>query len=95
MTTDLAAFQESLMFAIFAAANFESYCIQELRGLVDNFREKEGVWSGVAMNEWYRKNPALLSQLPESLQPQEFNVEVSHYLRQLGVALKRDRTFDD
>jgi hypothetical protein len=95
VTTDLAAFQESLMFAIFDAANFESYCIQELRGLVDNFREKEGVWSGVAMNEWYRKNTALLSQLPESLQPQEFNVEVSHYLRQLGVALKRDRPFDD
>ena len=43
---DINAFEEYLKFAIFNAANFESFCIQEFKGLIDSFREKEGdlVW---------------------------------------------------
>jgi hypothetical protein len=75
---------------IFEAAGFESYCIQELRGLVDIFREKEGTWAGIAQNEWYKENPQLLPELPANLKSQEFNLEVSDHLRQLSIALKRN-----
>ncbi len=50
VTNDINAFEEYLRNGIFEAAGFESYCIQELRGLVDIFREKEGTWAGVAQN---------------------------------------------
>ncbi len=48
---DINAFTEYLRAAIFQAAGFESYCIQELKGLIDSFREKQGTWTGVAQNE--------------------------------------------
>ncbi|NCS19512.1 MAG: Dynamin family protein [Microcystis aeruginosa G11-06] len=82
VTNDINAFEEYLRNGIFEAAGFESYCIQELRGLVDIFREKEGTWAGVAQNEWYKENPQLVAE--------EFNLEVSERLRQLAIALKRN-----
>jgi len=85
---DLNAFEEYLKFAIFNAASFESYCIQELKGLVDSFREKEGTWTGVALNEWLEGNPLLLAEIPNNLKSQESNLEVSERLRQLSIALK-------
>ena len=90
VTNDINAFEEYLRNGIFEAAGFESYCIQELRGLVDLFREKEGTWAGVAQNEWYKENPHLLAELPANLKSQEFNLEVSERLRQLSIALKRN-----
>jgi len=90
VTNDINAFEEYLRHGIFEAAGFESYCIQELRGLVDIFREKEGTWAGVAQNEWYKENPQLVAELPAHLQSQEFNLEVSERLRQLAIALKRN-----
>ncbi|MFN7216249.1 dynamin family protein [Microcystis sp.] len=90
VTNDINAFEEYLRNGIFEAAGFESYCIQELRGLVDIFREKEGTWAGVAQNEWYKENPQLVAELPANLQSQEFNLEVSERLRQLAIALKRN-----
>lgn len=90
VTNDINAFEEYLRHGIFEAAGFESYCIQELRGLVDIFREKEGTWAGVAQNEWYKENPQLVAELPANLQSQEFNLEVSERLRQLAIALKRN-----
>lgn len=86
---DINAFEEYLRSAIFEAAGFESYCIQELKGLVDSFRDKEGTWTGVTFNEWLQGNPHLLADLPDSLKPQELNLEVSERLRQLSIALKR------
>lgn len=86
---DINAFAEYLRFAIFNAAGFESYCVQELKGLVDSFREKEGTWTGVAMNEWLQENPLLLAEIPNNLKSQESN-EVSKRLRQLSVALKNN-----
>lgn len=88
---DINAFEEYLRNGIFDAAGFESYCIQELRGLVDIFRGKEGTWAGVAQNEWYKENPQLLAELPGNLKSQEFNLEVSERLRQLSTALKRSK----
>ncbi|MDB9449094.1 dynamin family protein [Dolichospermum circinale] len=85
---DINAFEEYLRFAIFNAASFESYCIQELKGLVDSFREKEGTWTGVAMNEWLQGNPLLLAEIPNNLKSQESNLEVSERLRQLSIALR-------
>ncbi|WP_235335345.1 hypothetical protein [Aphanizomenon flos-aquae] len=85
---DINAFEEYLRFAIFNAASFESYCIQELKGLVDSFREKEGTWTGVALNEWLQGNPLLLAEIPNNLKSQESNLEVSERLRQLSIALK-------
>ena len=85
---DLNAFEEYLKFAIFNAAIFESYCIQELKGLVDSFREKEGTWTGVALNEWLQGNPLLLAEIPNNLKSQASNLEVSERLRQLSIALK-------
>ena len=85
---DLNAFEEYLKFAIFNAASFESYCIQELKGLVDSFREKEGTWTGVALNEWLQGNPLLLAEIPNNLKSQASNLEVSERLRQLSIALK-------
>jgi hypothetical protein len=86
---DINAFEEYLRFAIFNAAGFESYCVQELKGLVDSFREKEGTWTGVALNEWFQGNPLLLAQIPQHLKSQESNLEVSQRLRQLAIALNR------
>ena len=88
---DLNAFEEYLKFAIFNAASFESYCIQELKGLVDSFREKEGTWTGVALNEWLQGNPLLLAEIPNNLnhlKSQASNLEVSERLRHLSIALK-------
>ncbi|MEI3649000.1 MAG: dynamin family protein [Dolichospermum lemmermannii FEM_B0920] len=85
---DINAFEEYLRFAIFNAASFESYCIQELKGLVDSFREKEGTWTGVALNEWLQGNPLLLAEIPNNLKSQESNLEVSERLRQLSIALR-------
>ncbi|WP_016950502.1 hypothetical protein [Anabaena sp. PCC 7108] len=85
---DINAFVEYLRYAIFDAAGFESYCIQELKGLVDSFRQKEGTWTGVAMNEWLQGNLLLLAEIPNNLKSQESNLEVSERLRQLSIALK-------
>ena len=89
--SDLNAFEEYLQLAIFDAAGFRSYCIQELQGLVDKFRDEEG-WAGVALNEWYQENSSLLSELPNNLKPHKLNLEVSERLRQLRVALEQART---
>lgn len=86
---DINAFEEYLRSAIFDAAGFESYCIQELKGLVDSFRDKEGTWAGVALNEWLQGNSSLLSEVPSNLKSQESDLEVSERLRQLSVALKK------
>jgi GTPase Era involved in 16S rRNA processing len=87
--TDLDAFEQYLCHAIFDAAGFEAYCIQELQGLVDSFRDKGGTWAGVAINEWLQENPLLLAELPSDLRPKELNVEVSDRLRQLATALRK------
>lgn len=89
---DINALEEYLQSAIFEAAGFESYCIQELKNLVDNFRDKDSAWAGVALNEWLQGNPSLLAELPNNLKSQESNLEVSERLRQLSVALKKAQT---
>jgi len=89
---DINAFEEYLRYAIFCASGFESYCIQELKGLVDSFREKEGTWTGVALNEWLQGNPILFAEIPDNLKSKESNLEVSERLRQLSIALKRSRS---
>jgi len=89
---DINAFEEYLRYAIFDAAGFESYCIQELKGLVDSFRDKEGIWAGVALNEWLQGNSLLFAEIPYNLKSQESNLEVSERLRQLSIALKRSRS---
>lgn len=85
---DINALEEYLRAAIFEAAGFESYCIQELKGLIDSFREKQGTWTGVALNEWLQGNPLLLAEIPPELRSQQSNLEVSDCLRQLSTALK-------
>ncbi|MDB9541480.1 dynamin family protein [Anabaenopsis arnoldii] len=87
--SDINAFEEYLCAAIFDAASFESYCVQELKGLVDSFRDKQGTWTGVAINEWLQGNPLLLAEIPQSLQGTTSDLEVSERLRQLSIALKR------
>ena len=87
--SDINAFEEYLCAAIFDAASFESYCVQELKGLVDSFRDKQGTWTGVAMNEWLQGNPLLLAEIPRSLQGTTSDLEVSERLKQLSIALKR------
>lgn len=89
---DIKAFEEYLCFAIFDAAGFESYCIQELKGLVDSFRDMEGTWAGVALNEWLQGNPSLMSEVPGTLRSQELNLEMSERMRQLSVALHKARS---
>jgi len=86
---DINAFEEYLRAAIFDAAGFESFYIQELQGLIDSFREKQGTWTGVALNEWLQGNPRLLAEIPVELRSQESNLEVSERLRQLSTALKQ------
>ena len=89
---DINAFEEYLRYAIFGASGFESYCIQELKGLVDSFRDKEGTWTGVALNEWLQENSILFAEIPDKLKSKESNLEVSERLRQLSIALKRSRS---
>ncbi|MEG5039566.1 MULTISPECIES: dynamin family protein [unclassified Microcoleus] len=89
---DINAFEEYLRYAIFGASGFESYCIQELKGLVDSFRDKEGTWTGVALNEWLQGNLILFAEIPNNLKSKESNLEVSERLRQLSIALKRSRS---
>ncbi|WP_414550160.1 hypothetical protein [Anabaena sp. CCY 0017] len=86
---DINAFEEYLRYAIFDAAGFESYCIQELKGLVDRFRDKGGTWNGVALNEWLEGNTLLFAEIPHNLKSQASNLEVSERLRQLSIALKK------
>jgi hypothetical protein len=92
---DINAFEEYLRAGIFEAAGFESYCIQELNGLIDSFREKQGTWMGVALNEWLQENPLLLAEIPPELRSQESNLEVSDRLRQLSTALKISITYQN
>ncbi|WP_373537089.1 dynamin family protein [Microcoleus sp.] len=89
---DINAFEEYLRYAIFGASGFESYCIQELKGLVDSFRDKEGTWTGVALNEWLQGNSILFAEIPNNLKSEESNLEVSERLRQLSIALTRSRS---
>lgn len=84
---DINAFEEYLRFAIFEAAGFEPYCIQELKSLIDSFRDKEGTWTGVALNEWLQGNSLLLDKIPDDLKSKESDLEVSERLRQLSTAL--------
>jgi hypothetical protein len=84
---DINAFEQYLRFAIFEAAGFEPYCIQELKGLIDSFRDKEGTWTGVALNEWLQGNSLLLDKIPDDLKSKESDLEVSERLRQLSAAL--------
>jgi len=86
--SDINAFEEYLCYAIFNAAGFEAYCMQELRRLVDSFRDKEGTWAGVAQNEWLQGNPQLLAEIPNDLKSYETDLEVSERLRQLAVTLR-------
>ncbi|NJN13323.1 MAG: hypothetical protein HC815_37575 [Richelia sp. RM1_1_1] len=86
---DISAFEEYLRFAIFEAAGFEPYCIQELKSLIDSFRDKEGTWTGVALNEWLQGNSLLLDKIPGDLKSKESDLEVSERLRQLSTALEK------
>jgi hypothetical protein len=92
---DINAFAEYLRAAIFQAAGFESYCTQELKGLIDTFRDKKGTWTGEAQNQWLQGNPLLLEELPIELRSQESNLEVSERLRQLSTALKKTDTSEE
>ena len=75
--------------AIFEAAGFQQYCLQELDRLRDIFINSEAVWSGVVQNEWLEDNPKLLAALPAELRSHEVDLEVSDRLRQLSIALKK------
>ncbi len=88
---DINAFEQYLRFAIFEAAGFEPYCIQEFKSLIDSFRDKEGTWTGVALNEWLQGNQVLLAQIPDNLKSKESYLEVSERLRQLSTALNMSR----
>ncbi|NEO90962.1 MAG: Dynamin family protein [Moorea sp. SIO3G5] len=86
--TDLKAFETYLRSAIFEAAGFGQFCLQELDELRDRFIRHEAVWRGVAQNEWLEENPLLMAEIPEHLKAHEVNLEVSDRLRQLSTALK-------
>ena len=86
---DLMAVETYLRSAIFEAAGFQQYCLQELDRLRDIFINSEAIWSGVIQNEWLEDNPKLLSALPAELRSHEVDLEVSDRLRQLSIALKK------
>ncbi|NEQ07009.1 MAG: Dynamin family protein [Moorea sp. SIO4E2] len=87
--TDITAFETYLRSAIFEAAGFEQFCLQELDQLRDRFIQYEAVWRGVAQNEWLEENPLLMAEMPEHLKAHEVNLEVSDRLRQLSTALAK------
>ncbi|NEP34420.1 dynamin family protein [Moorena sp. SIO3B2] len=87
--TDIKAFETYLRLAIFEAAGFEQFCLQELDQLRDRFIQYEAVWRGVAQNEWLEENPLLMAEMPEHLKAHEVNLEVSDRLRQLSTALAK------
>ena len=84
---DLMAVETYLRSAIFEAAGFQQYCLQELDRLRDMFINSEATWSGVVQNEWLENNPKLLAALPAQLRSHEVDLEVSDRLRQLSIAL--------
>ena len=86
---DLTAVETYLRSAIFEAAGFQQYCLQELDRLRDIFINSEAIWSGVVQNEWLEDNPKLLAALPAELRSHEVDLEVSDRLRQLSIALKK------
>ncbi len=86
--TDMKALETYLRSAIFNAAGFEQFCLQELEDLRDRFIRYEAVWRGVAQNEWLEENPLLIAEIPDNLRQKEVNLEVSDRLRQLSTALK-------
>jgi hypothetical protein len=89
---DINALAEYLCAGIFQAAGFESYCVQEIKDLIDRFIDKKGTWDGEAQNQWLQENLLLLEELPIELRSQESNLEVSERLRQLSTALKKTGT---
>jgi signal recognition particle receptor subunit beta len=86
---DLNAVESYLKSAIFEAAGFQQYCLQELDRLRDLFINSEAIWRGVTENEWLEDNPKLLSALPAEIKNYEVNLEVSERLRQLAIALAK------
>ncbi|NEO66916.1 MAG: hypothetical protein F6J98_43810 [Moorea sp. SIO4G2] len=87
--TDIKAFETYLRSAIFEAAGFEQFCLQELDQLRDRFIRYEAVWRGVAQNEWLEGNHLLMPEMPDHLKAHEVNLEVSDRLRQLSTALAK------
>jgi hypothetical protein len=89
--TDVDVLEEYLKAAIFDAAGFEAYCVQELRGLIDTFISEENTWSAIARIEWRNRNPKLLNSLPIHLKTIEVDIQVSERLKQLSDSLKKYR----
>jgi hypothetical protein len=88
---DLKALEVYLLDAVYAAAGFEGFYEEELRGLCDWFVGQEGAWAGVARNEHLAGNTLLLRDVPDELRGQSHDTEVSERLRQLRIALEEAR----
>jgi GTPase Era involved in 16S rRNA processing len=89
--TDVDVLEEYLKAAIFDAAGFEAYCVQELRGLIDTFISERNTWNAIARIEWRNRNPKLLDSLPIHLKTIEVDIQVSERLKQLSDSLKKYR----
>jgi hypothetical protein len=86
---DIRVLEHYLIYGIFEASGFSSFCQQELDNLRDSFLDVNirGYWTGVVQNEWQAGNVELLKELPVNLQSFQFNTETSDRLKQLRVSL--------
>jgi len=86
---DIRVLEHYLIYGIFEASGFGSFCQQELDNLRDCFLDinNKGYWDGVVGVEWREGNPELLKELPSTLQAFKFDTEVSDTLKQLRVSL--------
>lgn len=86
---DIRVLEHYLIYGIFDASGFSSFCQQELDNLRDSFLDVNirGYWTGVVQNEWQAGNLELLKELPTNLQSLQFNTETSDRLKQLRLSL--------
>lgn len=88
--SDLIALEQYLIHAVFQAAGFVQFCEQEYLSLWDSFITNERQWGAEIRVRFQEGDPKLLQHLPENLQKQEFNFEITESLRQLKLAIQEN-----
>jgi hypothetical protein len=88
---DLKALEVYLEHAVFHAAGFEAYRLQELGQINNAFREARSYCQSVMVDKYHERNPHLLSasDFPKELMPRENNIEVSERLKQLRESIEQ------
>jgi len=94
--SDLLALEHYFLTSLFRASGFQAFGQQELENIRDKFLEQldNGIYDGIASNEWKNGNQKMLVELPDELQSHHINTDVSDRLRQLGSSIQQARNIN-